>query len=116
ALLRTFQEVTDLFKVLAQDFFFAGVAQDVGRVDGGKRLGAGKVIELAADFGDAFLDAQHGADGGRAQAANQARLDGFNLAIEEGRAGIHFILFRRAISRWAALDDVEDVNVYALQA
>lgn len=31
-LLRTLQEVADLFKIFAQDLFFAGVAQDVGGV------------------------------------------------------------------------------------
>ena len=112
----TFKKVTDFLEVLTQDFLFAGVSQHVGWVDGSKGFGGAKIVEPTTDFGDTFLDAQDGADGGSAQAANQARLDGLNLAIEEGRAGVNLVLFRSAIPWGAALDDIADVDLLAFQA
>src|ERR1017187_8454546 len=75
-----------------------------------------EIIEMAVSLGNALFDSQHGAGGGRSQAANQPWLDGFNLPIEERGAGVNFICLRRAIPRRAALDDVADVNVFTLRA
>jgi hypothetical protein len=43
-------------------------------------------------------------------------IDGIQLAQEVGRAGGDFVFFGEAVLRRAALDDVADVNVFALQA
>src|SRR5664279_901843 len=85
-------------------------------MDSWKGLDGTEIIEIAMHLGNAFFDAQHGAGGGRSEAANQAWLDGFNLPIEERGAGLNFVCLRRAIPRRSALHDIADVNIFTLQA
>ena len=58
----------------------------------------------------------NGLRGGASQADDHFGSDGVDLAQQEWRAVADFVFFRSAIFRRAALHDVADVDVFALQA
>jgi len=81
-----------------------------------ERLGAFQVIELSANLGDAFLDSKNRSDCRSAEATDQARLDGCDLAIKERRARFNFVRQRRAVARRTAFYHVADVNFLAFHS
>lgn len=109
-----FQKIPNFCKIFAEDYFFTRIPQDIGRMDGSNRFGASKLVELPMNFCDPLLDAEHRPRGGSTQAADQARLNRFDLAEEKRRASGDFIRFGGSIARGPAFDDIADVNVLAL--
>ena len=68
-------------------------------------------LPISAQFGDAFLGAQHRLCGRRPQGANRFRPDGGKLPEQKLAANLHLIRLRRAIFRGPALHHVADVDV-----
>src|SRR5579884_1542933 len=111
-----FQKFCDLLKVLTEDLFFARVAENVCRMKRCQSLGALKVVEPSADFGDALSDSEQGPDSGRTEAADEPGPDNPDLSQQKRRAHLDFVRQRCAIARRTAFYDVADINFLALHA
>jgi hypothetical protein len=111
-LMLAFEEFPNLFKVLAQDFFFAHVSENVRRMHSCHCLGAPIVHQSSMDFGDSFFDPKHSSRGRRAKAADEPRLNRCDLTEKKWRACTYFVCFRGPVARRAAFDDVADVHIF----
>ena len=74
------------------------------------------IIEPAAQRRHRVVDAQQVLGRSRAQRHDDLRPDDANLPHQERRAGFALIALGRAVARRAALHDVGDVHLLALQA
>ena len=74
------------------------------------------VEPLAAVMGDAAIGLQQRLESSGTEANDHFRLDGVELAKKKRRAGCDLVRFGLAIAGRAALDDVADVDVAAIEA
>jgi len=93
-----------------------GIAEEIGRMVGGHEFAAAPILPFAAVLGDAAIGLEKGFGGASAEANYHFGIDYVELAKEEGRTGLDFVGLGGAIFRGAALNDVADVHVFALQA
>src|SRR5260370_25710703 len=73
-----------------------------------------EVVEAPAQLDHRSVHRQQGLGGGSAEGHDHLRFDHRNLSHQERRAGRALVALRLAISRRAALYDVRDVNLLAL--
>ena len=80
--------------------------------DAGRRI----IVEAPAQRGHRVVDAQQVLGRRRAQRHDDLRPDDANLPHQERRAGFALVALGRAVARRAALHDVGDVHLLALQS
>ncbi len=83
---------------------------------GDRQTRAAEIEPASAQPGHGLVQAEQAARRHRAQRDNRLRLDHGDLAQQERRAGFDLLALRRAVSRRAALHDVRDIHLLALQA
>ena len=74
------------------------------------------VMEPAAQLGDANLGLKHKVRRGVTERHDDIGPNASNLLTQKRRTGQHFLGPRIAISRWATLEHVGNVDVFALEA
>src|SRR5579863_6791039 len=81
-----------------------------------RKLRAAEIEPASAKLGHGCVDGQKRFCRHRAQGHDCFGLDGRDLPHEKWRASLALIALRRAVSRWTALDDVRNVNIFPPQA
>src|SRR5690606_19038009 len=88
------------------------LAEQIGRMkcrhqaDGA--IADGDLAPATAQPQDALGRIEHGLRGRTAEREDELGLDKLDLSLEEGAASLCFLRCRRAVSRWAPIDDVGD--------
>src|SRR5689334_10390173 len=96
----------EALQVLPHRTLGAGAAQAIRRVVGDDQLGAAPAIGAATHAADGALQLQQQLGGELAEAADDARLERFELAHEVGRTGLDLVRQRIAVLGRTALQDV----------
>jgi len=71
------------------------------------------IMESAPESGDGCRCLQQSLGGKGTQGTYEVRLDRRNLTLQKGKTGFDLIGFGIPVSRWAALDDIANVNLAA---
>ena len=110
------EEGLELAEIICDGFLQIALVQRSGGVEHGKHPEILHLERLAAHLHDADLLAEQGLHGEVAEGADHLGFDQLDLLEEKWLAGLDLVRLGVAVLRRAALDDVGDVYVVALQA